>query len=120
MSGYREINHHRTIYKYQGISQIAMQIESFLTATKEIPAKTVMFQSRASFIGIASPIGRSFKTSFALVLGQLLSQRYKVLYVNLEAFCGAECLYSETLNVGISDILYAHHTGEGSLEELYG
>lgn len=52
------------------------------------------------------------------MLGQLLAQRYQTLYVNLETFCGAECLYAEPPKFGISELLYAQHAGERSIEDL--
>ena len=73
VQGYREINHRRTVYKYQGVSQMASAIEEILASAKEPQKSALLLPSRSVFLGIASPVGRSFKTSFSIVLGQLLA-----------------------------------------------
>ena len=58
------------------------------------------------FIGVYSPVGRSMKTSFSVVLGQMLSKKNRVLYLNFESFSGMDFYDSMSRNSNLSDVLY--------------
>lgn len=57
-------------------------------------------------LGVYSPIGRCGKTSLALVMGQLLAQNYKAVYVNLEEWPGFERIIGVYDGMDISDLIY--------------
>ncbi|MBQ8247982.1 MAG: hypothetical protein IJZ42_12700 [Lachnospiraceae bacterium] len=57
-------------------------------------------------IGIYTPIGRCLQTSFALVLGQMLAAKHKVLYLNFEAYSGFTQMMQRNFNADMADLLY--------------
>lgn len=57
-------------------------------------------------IGIYSPIHRIGKTKFALRLGQKMSCRVPVLYLNLEGYSGGEYYFQEGADKDLGDLLY--------------
>ncbi len=80
---------------------------------------------KTMYIGIASPVGRALKTSFGLVLGQLLAQNAHTLYVNLEPCPGTEVLFGRKPAKDLADVLFAgtreDWDGKESVEEqLHG
>ena len=58
------------------------------------------------FIGVYSPIRRCQQTTFALTLGQLLSEKYRVLYVNFESYVGVDELRPFVQDKDLADLLY--------------
>ena len=62
--------------------------------------------TEAGIIGVFSPIGRSMKTSFCTVLGQMLAKKNKVLYLNFESFSGMCTSWNMPRNGDMTDILY--------------
>ena len=60
-------------------------------------------------VGIYSPVGKCLKTSYAFVLGQLLSKKHKVLYLNLECYSGLGQLLKKDFATDMSELLYYLH-----------
>lgn len=92
------------IYKYQNANEIAKLILS--DSGYESPAAVDKRGQRGKLIGIYSPIGRCLKTSFSLVLGQMLAKKYRVLYLNFESFSGFAQLLSRERKADVTDLLY--------------
>ena len=57
-------------------------------------------------IGVFSPVGRTMKTSFCTVLGQMLAKKNRVLYLNFESFSGMCSAWNAPRNGDMTDILY--------------
>lgn len=57
-------------------------------------------------IGIYTPVKRGFQTTFALTLGQILSKKKKVLYLNFESFSGFDVLLGRISPNDLMDLLY--------------
>ena len=51
-------------------------------AREGILGRSVVNGKELKLIGVYSPVGKCLQTSFAFVLGQLLSKKHKVLYLN--------------------------------------
>ena len=109
--GYPVIDGIRTVYKYQAVSGIETEILDGLAKGEEDPPENGKALFRAKYIGVTSPIGRCLKTSFCLTLGQLLSQKEHVLYMNLEPCSGFTALFEKEFPKDLSDLLYAYETG---------
>lgn len=93
-----------TIAKYQSAAVIAKQIlEICMTGTTLPQIKSV---KTAKLIGIYSPVGRCLQTSFSLVLGQLLAQKKKCLYINLEPYSGFHTLFGKNYEHNMTDLFY--------------
>ena len=72
-------------------------------------------------LAIASGVGRTQKTSFALTMGQILAKERAVLYLNMESYSGFERLLECSYDRGMSDILYyARQENQGIIYKLGG
>lgn len=93
------------IYRYQSADAFIKQICE-LTKVKEAPYGKVPEGTSSQLIGIYTPIGRCLQTSFALVLGQMLASKHKVLYLNFEAYSGFTQMMQKNFNADMADLLY--------------
>lgn len=109
VKGYPVIDGVRTVFKYQAVSGIETELLEGIQNEGTTDSGTGLF--RAKYIGVASPVGRSRKTSFCLTLGQLLSQKERVLYLNLEPCSGFPALFDKTFEKDLSDLIYAYESG---------
>lgn len=55
---------------------------------------------------------RCYKTTFSLILGQILADRGTTLYVNLEDCSGLEALAGASGEETLSDVLYCHRVAQ--------
>ena len=100
------------VFKYQPVTEILKRILALPEAkAEETAGNAAGAVLQQGLIGVASPVGRCGKTSFALVFARLLGEEKKVLSVDLEAFSGLGGLYEKPFRYGLSDLLYAERTG---------
>ena len=114
VKGYPVIDGVRTVFKYQAVSGIETELLEGIRNEWAADSGTGLF--RAKYIGVASPVGRSRKTSFCLTLGQLLSQKERVLYMNLEPCPGFTALFEKTFPKDLSDLFYAYESGNTKVD----
>lgn len=95
------------VYKYQSgeelLSELIRQC-SLGEQTDNVFLKKIR-KKQAKIIGIFSPVHRIGKTSYALRLGQKLSERANVLYLNLETYGGIGGHFPEGGQT-LADVLY--------------
>ena len=114
------------IYKYQPAECIMKEFLEICRFSGGISGTGL--QKDTKMLGVYSPIGRCGKTSLALVLGQLLAQNYKAVYVNLEEWPGFERIIGVYEGMDISDLIYYIKQGKeelgmyinGMLQEVNG
>ena len=70
------------------------------------PGKRRQISEKTKLIGIYSPVGRCLKTSFSLTLGQMLANRYRVLYLNFENYSGFGKILGYSKPPDMADLLY--------------
>lgn len=95
-----------TISKYQSVENMAKQLLQICTINTKIVLPQYRNQNAKKLIGIYSPIKRTLQTSFSLVLGQLLAQNKKCLYVNLEPYSGFHSLLGKQSGQGMEELFY--------------
>lgn len=95
----------KTIYKYQSAEQVIKELLEWF-AKEGIGGRISSNQKNLKLIGIYSPIGRCLKTSFSFVLGQILSQKNKVLYLNMESYSGLGKLLQKEFETDMSELIY--------------
>lgn len=101
------------IYKYQPIEGIMKNFLEICQFTKDMGRVSVKGSVR--FFGVYSPVGRCGKTSLALVMGQVLAQKQRVIYVNLEEWPGFERIIGGYEGLDISDLIYYIKQGKKEL-----
>lgn len=100
-----DISDLNTIYKYQSMEVIIKELLEWV-AKKGTLTRVISDGKNMKLIGIYSPIGKCFKTSFSIVLGQLLSKKHKVLYINMESYSGLEKLLQKDFKTDMAELIY--------------
>lgn len=103
-----------TVYKYQASGSLAAEVMEYYAAQMQ-DAMPFYMKRNASVIGVYSPIGRCGKTCFALTYGQILAQRQKVLYLNLEDCAGFELLTGQNPSADLTDAMYFVRQNKGNV-----
>ena len=70
------------IYKYQPTDQLLNQLMQHIGGKEQ--RDSPILQISCPIYGVYSPIGRCGKTTFSLLLGELLSRRHSVLYIGFD------------------------------------
>lgn len=97
--------HH--INKYQSCENIFKEIMKYYSDCEtSVPPRLRTGSRSMKIIGIYTPIGRCLQTTFAFTLGQLLSQKFKTLYLNFEKYSGLSQMLKRDFNSDISDLMY--------------
>lgn len=96
---------HKSICKYQSSENIMREVMCYY-AEKPLVELNILNSANTELIGVYSPIRRSFRTSFAFALGEVLSEKEKVLYINLEEYSGFNQLLQKNFMMDISDLIF--------------
>ena len=95
----------KVLYKYQSSHRLIKELLDW--ALREgILGRSGINSKELKLIGIYSPVGKCLKTSFAFVLGQLLSKKHKVLYLNMESYSGLGNLLQKEFKTDMSELIY--------------
>ncbi len=103
------------VYKYQSSDLLLSEVMEYYAADHPRSHFLTTASHKTKLYAVYSPIGRTRKTFFSLALGEILAERKKVLYVNLESFSGFEELFGMTYRADISDLIYFCRQKENSL-----
>ena len=95
----------KNIYKYQSTEQLIKELLDWI-AREGILGRTTMDGKELKLIGVYSPVGKCLKTSFSFVLGQILSKKHKVLYLNMESYSGLGKLLQREFSTDMSELIY--------------
>lgn len=93
------------IYKYKSGESLLREIMNYCADKTE----THMKRSNPrplKIIGIYTPVKRSFQTTFAITLGQMLAGKGKALYLNFEFYSGFELDNKNMSTQDMADLLY--------------
>lgn len=96
----------RNIDKYQKAENIYREITGEIADLIPEGERSLKTGERAKIIGLYSPIRRCLQTSFALTLGQALSEKKKVLYVSFEHYAGWNQLLDKSVKGDLAALLY--------------
>jgi len=103
------------VYKYSSADSIMQEVMSLYATTDKM--NTVSGRRKGEkikVIGIYTPIRRSFQTTFALTLGQILAKDSKTLYLNFESFSGFDVLSGKLTKTDLLDLVYFAECAEDS------
>lgn len=95
------------IHKYQSCEAIFREMMAYYTKEAGHVMSCVRTNTeKMKIIGIYTPVGRCLQTTFSFALGQILSKKAKVLYMNFERYSGLEALLKRSFQYDISDLVY--------------
>lgn len=94
-----------SIYKYQSGDNIVREILDYYV---EVHGESAIISksNETEIIGVYSPIGRTGKTTFSLIIGQQLATDASVLYINFEEFSAMDKLQHKSFSGDLSDLMY--------------
>ncbi|MBR4084731.1 MAG: hypothetical protein IKK33_10680 [Lachnospiraceae bacterium] len=78
------------IDKYQPAEQVWQEMLALYMEKNGERYPKVGGRKRGKLIGLYSPVRRCLQSTFALTMGQLIAEKYPVLYVSFEYFAGLE------------------------------
>ncbi len=96
---------HRSICKYQSSENILREVMCYY-ADRPASVPGLLPDRKTEITAVYSPIRRCFRTSFAIAMGQVLSERERVLYINLEEYSGFNQLLRKNYMTDLSDLLF--------------
>lgn len=99
-------NGHKSIYKYQNTENILREVMNYYADVSEKVRSPQRIVGDMEMIAVYSPVKRSLKTSFAMTMGQIISEKKRVLYINLEDYSGFNQLMRISYMTDMSDLLY--------------
>ena len=89
-----------SIYRYQSLDKIYSEIIIKGDLKRSTHFKTM------EIIGIYSPVNVISRQSFALCMAKIMSEKFKVLYINLEEFSGLSGILRSDNQYTLSDAVY--------------
>lgn len=111
-----EMESYPCVYKYQSTAQVLREVMGCYSQERGAAPLSFPIRTKAvELIGVYSPIRRCLKTSFALVLGQILARDKGVLYINMEEYSGFDELTGESSGKNMSDLLYYVRQRDGAV-----
>lgn len=104
----QEYENYDMIYKYQSVEELIKEIlEHYMLKEEQKNQYTYMpGKKMCQFISVFSPCGGKGVTTFSFGLGQILSKKQKVLYINLELFPSNFPVLSKECSSGLSELIY--------------
>ncbi len=72
------------IYKYQPTDQLLNQLMQHIGGRDQKDSGSLILRTSCLIYGVYSPVGRCGKTTFSLLLGELLSRSHSVLYMGFD------------------------------------
>lgn len=95
---------HTNICKYRPADEIYRKL-CCVYAESGQKYEMVNGEKRTRLIGMFSPVRRCLQTSFAIILGNLLAKKHRVLYIDMGIFSGVSDVIEEP-EMDLGDLLY--------------
>ncbi|MBQ2642623.1 MAG: hypothetical protein IJF94_02365 [Eubacterium sp.] len=95
-----------SIYKYQSSENVIREVLDYFVDIHKQSGVVPVYSKQADIIGIYSPVGRCGKTLFSIALGQVLSEDYNTLYLNLDEFSPLAKYCNENNSGDLADLMY--------------
>ena len=106
-----------SVSRYRSASSLLKEVFDLYAKDGTEHKEFTAVKGDTKIIGIYSPVSGCLKTSFALTLGQLLSEKYPTICLNFEACAGFSELLHVTYERDIEDLIYYIRTGEANLTD---
>ena len=100
----------RNVNKYQQAREVYREILNEYMEIAGEPYQKLEAASNTRIIGLFSPVHRCLQTTFALTMGQMLSAKYRVLYLNFEQYAGIAELAADVGCRDLADLIFFLNT----------
>lgn len=94
------------VSKYQSIDTISAIVRQLCASGEKSESGMIRHTGPLHILGVYTPITRCLQTTFSLTMGQFLSRKGKVLYLNFENFSGLDHMLGRTFRGTVADIVY--------------
>lgn len=94
-----------SVAKYQSAEKLFAQISALLWRESN-PCQDFFPERAAELIGIYSPVHCENQILFSMAMAQMMSEKEKVLYVNLMEHCGFYGVTGEEVSEDVGDLIY--------------
>lgn len=101
----------------QPVDEIVREILMAVAKT-DISVARDPFHATGRVFSFFSPIGRSLKTTLAIATSQILSDKEKTIYLNLEPNSGFTVLFSQDFGTDLSDLMFYLRDDAGNKASL--
>lgn len=106
---------YKTIFKYQACGILVRELVGYCMGNTEVINGGKHIEGNTKILGIYSPVARSYKTTLALAISQVLGKDSRVLYINLEEYSGLRKNLLAGDGDGLSEIMYWFRQNQSNL-----
>lgn len=103
------------VFKYQSTENIIKEMMCYCAGGIVSSSFGIGSGLKGKVLGIYSPVGKCFKTTFSLALANALGKNARVLYLNLEEYTGLSDSLLQKNNGSLSEIMYMYRRGTAGL-----
>jgi cellulose biosynthesis protein BcsQ len=101
----------------QPVDEIVRELLKTVAKT-DIPVAQNPLLPNGKIYSFFSPVGRSLKTTLAIAASQILSDKEKTIYINLEPDSGFSVLFGQNFDTDLSDLIFYLRDDEGKKSSL--
>lgn len=110
-----ESTEYHPVFKYQSTANIVKEMVRYCLEGPGYSYHGRKSSRKGQIIGVYSPAGKCYKTTFSLALANALARNGHVLYVNLEEYSGLTDGMLSRQNGSLSEIMYMYRRGYGGI-----
>lgn len=101
-----QVRGYKSIYKFQTTENILREVYCYYAESGAAISPRTISIPDIEMIAVYSPVKRSLKTSFCITMGQIIAEKKKTLYINLEDYAGFNTLFRMSYMTDMSDLMY--------------
>lgn len=110
-----ESTEYHPIFKYQSTEIIIREMLNYCAGEVYLAVNNLAKRMKGKIIGIYSPVGRCYKTTFSLAIANVLGKTGNVLYINLEEYTGLSDSLFQGNQTGLSEVMYMYRRNAAGL-----
>lgn len=110
-----ESTEYHPVFKYQSTENIVREMVNYCLEDTRVSGYGKKIRNAGRIVGIYSPAGRCYKTTFSLAVADALARNGRVLYVNLEEYSGLTEGILNRNQGSLSEIMYMYLRGYGGI-----
>ncbi len=114
---FNESTEYHPIFKYQSTEVIIREMVTYCAGEVYLALNHLAGRTKGQIIGIYSPVGRCFKTTFSLAAASVMGKSANVLYISLEEYTGLTNSLFQGKQPGLSEVMYMYRRSAAGLRE---